>query len=398
MYRSVIGTLVLFLVAVGSLPALAEQTSQTPVPGISAQKPETGPSVEIQGGYMVPYVHRIPGSDVHFEMIPIPGGHFLLGSPEDEQGREENEGPQVKVTIDPFWMGKTEVTWAEYDEFMNLYEVFKDFEARGIRPVGQDNLVDAITTPTPLYDPEHTYEYGKSPEKPAVTMTQYAAKQYTKWLSGITEAQYRLPTEAEWEYACRAGSATAYFFGDDAGELEDYAWFFDNADDGPQAVGTKKPNPYGLYDMHGNVAEWTVDAFTVDGYSQQTQQGLTGVSSAKWPNKPFPCTLRGGCWEFDAAQLRCAARLGSDDPEWKEYDPNYPKSPWWFTTDPARGVGFRMVRSLRPLDRETINKFWEAVTEGEKSDIESRLTEGRGGLGLVDKNLPEAIQQWKAAQ
>jgi len=106
--------------------------------------------------------------------------------------------------------------------------------------------------------------------------------------------------------------------------------------------------------------------------------------------------VRGGSWEMDAVDLRSAARLPSDDEAWKEEDPNYPKSPWWFTSDPARGVGFRIFRSYRPLDREDIVPFWEAITEFQIADVESRLIEGRGGLGRVDKDLPAAIEKMKA--
>ena len=95
---------------------------------------------------------------------------------------------------------------------------------------------------------------------------------------------------------------------------------------------------------------------------------------------------------MDPEQLRSAARLASDDEEWKEEDPNFPKSPWWFTSDPSRGVGFRLFRSYQPLEKKLITKFWEASAQDVKEDIESRLIGGRGGMGLVDKSLPEAIK------
>ncbi|MCA9067161.1 MAG: SUMF1/EgtB/PvdO family nonheme iron enzyme, partial [Planctomycetaceae bacterium] len=186
--------------------------------------------------------------------------------------------------------------------------------------------------------------------QPAVSMTQFAAKEYTKWLARISEQQFRLPTEAEWEYACRAGTNTRYSFGDDATLLGEYAWFDGNTDgDGTRHVKQKKPNPFGLYDMHGNVAEWVLD-----GYAPYTPADGAVNGSEQWirTDQPDPRVVRGGSWELSAESCRSAARMASDYEIWKEYDPNLPKSPWWCTTDPARGVGFRLVRSLKVRTRE----------------------------------------------
>lgn len=365
-------------------------------PGISSNKPVDGPSVQVEGGYMVPYTLVIPGTEVELEMIPVPGGEFLMGSPSNEEGRSEDEGPQVRVVTDPMWVGKKEITWAQYKPYMYLYGIFKEFESRGQRKVTDQNRVDAITAPTELYDPTFTFEYGEEDNQPAVTMTQYSAQQYTKWLSRVTGQQYRLPTEAEWEYAARAGTKTAYSFGSKPDKLDDYAWSFDNSGLETPKVGGKKPNPFGLYDMHGNVAELTVNEYTEDGYAQYVdKQPIKASSMVNWPEWAYPVVARGGSWEMEGEQLRSASRLASDDEVWKEDDPNFPKSPWWFTNDPSRGVGFRLFRSYQPLDKEQIKNFWESTAEDVNGDVQARLDGGRGGLGLVDKELSDAIKGMK---
>ncbi len=361
--------------------------------GISTEKPVAMPYVEVNGKFMVPYTVTIPGSNVQFEMIPIPGGDFLFGSSENEAEHREDEGPQIPVHVDPMWVAKTEVNWAQYKEYMKLYSVFKEFEAKGERTVNRDDLTDAITAPTELYEPSYTYEYGEEPEQIAVTMTQYAAQQYTKWLSLLTDAQYRLPTEAEWEYACRAGTTTAYSWGDDPGSIDDYAWYFDNCDSALPMVGTKKPNGFGLHDMHGGAAEWTVNQYTADGYAWLAgKKNLNAIETVKWPEQSSPCVVRGGSWEMEAVELRSAVRFPSDDKVWKEDDPNFPRSPWWFTSDPSRGVGFRIFRSYQTLDSATIKKFWEASAANTINEVQTRVESGRGGYGLVDDDLPRLIK------
>lgn len=377
------------LVALLSIIICAGFSQADEFPGIAKDKPAEGMSVKTDQGWMVPYDVTIPGTNVVFRMLPVPGGEFEMGSPEDEPGRKDDEGPGRKVAVEPFWMAECEVKWEEYKLFMQLYRSLKEFEERRIRTVTDANRIDAITAPTPLYEPDFTFEYGEAPRQPAVSMTQYAAKQYTKWLSGITGQQFRLPTEAEWEYACRAGTTTAYSFGDDPAMLDEYGWFNENSNgEGTKEVRQKKPNPWGFYDMHGNVAEWVID-----GYASYKPSDKLINAASDWvrTDQPDPRVVRGGTWEFPAADCRSAARLGSDDLEWKAYDPNRPRSPWWFTTDPARGVGFRLFRALRPLDRQAIEEFWKIDSEDIGFDVEDRIRGGRGVLGLVDKDLPQAI-------
>jgi len=373
------------------LVATATQTIAEDTPGIVKEKPAAGRFVETPAGYLVPYEVTIPGTEVSFWMEPVPGGQFLMGSPASEAGRDELEGPQRVFQVEPGWIARCEVTWLEYKQFMNLYEAFKKFEVNKVRIVTEDNEIDAITAPTKLYEPEFTFEYGEDDNLPAVTITQYSAKQYSKWMSGITGSQYRLPTEAEWEYACRAGSKTAYHFGDDPSQLDDYAWYQGTTEgNGTRPVGTKKPNPWGLHDMHGNVAEWVLDS-----YASYQPAEKTLDAAADWfrMEELDPRVVRGGTFEFEAAECRSAARLGSNSEDWREYDPNLPKSPWWFTTDPARGVGFRLYRPLKTVSRKDMEEFWRIDNEETQYDVSDRLNEGRGVRGLVDQDLPAAIKE-----
>ena len=376
------------------------------IPGLVKEKPARGPFVETDRGYMVPYVATIPGTAVTFEMIPIPGGEFLLGSPESEAGRDVDEGPQIRVTTRPFWMQKNELRWAEYKEFMDLYQVFKKFEDGKIRLVTEANTIDVITAPTALYDPTFTFEFGEEPELPAVSMTLYAARQYTKWMSAVTGQQYRVPTESEWEYAARGGAKTAYSFGDDPAPLKSYGWSAESSQDmGPRKVGQGKPNAYGLHDMHGNVAEWVQDEYHADGYACLKDQ----IAAAKGeplsvfavlgkPTVHDPRVVCGGSWEDPAEGCRSAARIGSKYSKWKDTDPNIPKSPWWMTDDPCRGIGFRLLRSIDELPRDQIEQFWNIDSESLQLDVDGRINGGRGVYGIVDEGLPKAVKSLKAGE
>jgi hypothetical protein len=226
-------------------------------------------------------------------------------------------------------------------------------------------------------------------------MSQFAAKQYTKWLSGLTGQYFRLPTEAEWEYACRAGATTAYSFGDDPAQLGDHAWFFDNAGERMHLVGKKKPNSWGLYDMHGNVAEWVIDDYTKEGHKRLDGKGVvTWKDAIAWPKKLFPRTIKGGGFEDDAAGCRAAARRKSDDDDWREEDPNFPQSPWWFTSQPALSVGFRPIRPLKLPAREEVGKFWDADIEQIQADVDQRIDqEGRGSRAVASPQLLDAIKK-----
>ncbi len=309
---------------------------------------------------MKPYTEKLVGTEVKFEMVPIPGGVYKMGSPADEKGRKSDEGPQVEVKIEPFWMEKHEVTWNEYE----LWGLGLDKQRRSVKKIAAPNVwnktADALAIPTKPYS-DMTFGMGKE-GYPAICMTQFAAKMYCKWLTAKTGRYYRLPTEAEWEYACRAGTTGPYSFGDDPDKLDDYAWYADNSEEQYHKVGLKKPNPWGLYDMHGNVAEWCLDQYVADRYKQLA--GKLRDNPFTIVTKMYPGVVRGGAWTDEAALLRSAARRGSS-PEWKAQDPQIPQSIWYHTD--ADFVGFRVVRPLRVPTPEEAARY--EVTEFEKEEF-----------------------------
>ncbi len=300
-------------------------------------------SATISGQEISNYTQSLPGVSVEFEMVPIPSGRFKMGSPKDEAGRKTDEGPVREIEVDAFWMSKFEVTWELYNLFIERAIDDLENEARA----SEVNLqVDAISSATVPYV-DMSLGMGREEGFPAVNITQKAASTFCEWLSAITGHYYRLPTEAEWEYAARAGSDTPYFFGDNPAELEDYAWFDANSENTYHKVGSKKPNPWGLFDIYGNVAEWTLDQYDENGYADA---GLPFEPVLK----EYPVSLRGGSFKSSTEALRSASRLSSD-PIWKQRDPQFPRSKWWFTD--AGFVGFRIVRPTNPPAPEDQDRY-----------------------------------------
>jgi formylglycine-generating enzyme required for sulfatase activity len=255
-------------------------------------------------------------------------------------------------------MGKLEVTWEEYDQFAFSLDLKKKARENVdlTKQPETEKKADAVTRPTPPYADE-TFGFGRNGQ-PVICITHHAAMEYCRWLSAKTGKVYRLPTEAEWEYACRAGTKTAYSWGDDPEKYDEYAWDVNNAEK-PEKVGKKKPNPWGLHDMHGNVAEWCLDHYVPDAYKRFSSD-KPALGPVILPDaKEYPYVVRGGSWDDDADKLRSATRRGSD-PEWSVQDPQRPQSIWWHTD--ATFVGFRVIRPLE--EQENLRGLKSQVVKG----------------------------------
>ncbi len=344
------------------------------------------------------YTEHLVGSDgskVNFDMVAVPGGEFVMGSPSTEVGRGKDEGPQVKVRLKPFWIGKCEVTWDEYDLYFRLNnDSLKDGAAEGVEkkdgeekkePSATDGKqdvrkdgepkkgepkkdakeapkpktpADAVSKPTKPYVDE-TYGHERD-KKPAICMTHHAAMKYCEWLTKTTGKPYRLLTEAEWEYACRAGTTTPHAL-PAGGKLDDYAWYAANSQPPEGArkttheVATKKPNAWGIHDMHGNVMEWCLDHHLADAYTRFNKLALVDGFVLSPVIKPtenkWAHVARGGHFKDEAKDIRSAARRRSDR-KWMKADPQEPQSIWWLTNYDQ--VGFRVCRPVEDDDLKNI--------------------------------------------
>jgi len=297
------------------------------------------------------FTEKIPGTTVSFNMKAIKGGIFRMGSESKESYRREDEGPVRNVTVSSFFMAETEVTWDMYWAF------YSNTMSEGRTPpevIYANNSrpeVDAVSGPTPPYGfPDQGWGSG---QRPAITMTHYAAETFCQWLSLKTGKKYRLPTEAEWEFAARGGSETPYFFEgtpkdySDRGfwrkivspkttVINDYVIYGKNSGNRTQLPDKVKPNPFGLKNMLGNVMEYCADKYSAEAYSK-TATDITDPLSTdgeEW-------VVRGGLYSSDAADLRCAARSHTRNADWLKTDPQQPKSIWWYSD--IKGIGFRVV-------------------------------------------------------
>jgi formylglycine-generating enzyme required for sulfatase activity len=230
------------------------------------------------------------GSGVSMDMVWIRAGGFVMGSPESETGRGDDEGPRTNVSFEGFWMGKYEVTQAQYQSIMGTNPSF--FSNNGAsNPVEQVSWDDAM--------------------------------EFCRKLSEKTEKKYTLPTEAQWEYACRAGTITAYSFGNYENQLGNYAWWLGNSVSATHPVGQKEPNSWGLYDMHGNVWEWCLSLYKPYPYSETDGRNILSEEGSGR-------VLRGGSWSLNAPDyFRCAYRLG-----------------YLYPSDRVNDFGFRCARTL----------------------------------------------------
>lgn len=319
--------------------------------GIQNKKPEIiyDESATVSSFYS--FTEYIPGSSVSFEMIAVPGGGYIMGSPEKEPFRDDDEGPQARVNISDFFMGKIEVTWDEYLAFYTqTSSEGRTTDTEGSR-VRSD--ADAITGATPPYgQPDQNWGMGK---RPVISITHHAAETYCKWLSQVTGKNYRLPTEAEWEYACRAGTQTPYFFeGDpkdfqrtgflsgirknDTSKINTFVVYRENSPGKTQEPDFVKPNPFGLRNMSGNVAEFCSDWYSEDAYSAYSDDPVNNPSG---PESGEEHVVRGGSFRDNAGELRSASRGKTSTEDWLRTDPQIPKSIWWYSD--CFHVGFRVV-------------------------------------------------------
>lgn len=296
-------------------------------------------------------IQKIGPTAISFEMIAIPGAIYEMGSEASDSIKSSDDHPVHLVKIDSLWVGKYEVTW-------ELFELFLDKNKDLFDSIPQEKSmrVDAITRPSPPFE-DPSFGMGKK-GFPVISISPYAAISFSKWLSAITGRFYRLPTEAEWEYICKGGSSNDDFFADKRDSLGQYAWTYENSDYQYAKVGQKLPNAFGIYDVLGNVAEWTLDYYEEDFYSAEKDS----IAKNPWniPRKLHPRVYRGGSYDDDSVDVSSIKR-GVSGLYLQKNDPQIPKSFWWYTD--AAFIGFRIVSPVKQPDEKEVKKFWQIALD-----------------------------------
>jgi formylglycine-generating enzyme required for sulfatase activity/nitrate/TMAO reductase-like tetraheme cytochrome c subunit len=297
------------------------------------------------------YVEQIPGTGVTLSMKAISGGVFRMGSDEGESFRSPDEGPQRTVTVSPFFMAEVETTWNQFWAFYARTMSEGRIPPDVVFAANADSTIDALSGPTPPFGlPDRGWGGG---ERPAITMTHYAAEIFCRWLSLQTGKPYRLPTEAEWEYAARGGTQTPYFFAGtprsysnegfwrrffapETNVISDYVVYANNSKNRTGEPDAVLPNPFGLKNMLGNVMEYCADRYDPQAYAKTPPEVTDPLVTEgdEW-------VVRGGNYASDASELRVAARSHTRHDEWMRTDPQQPKSIWWYSD--VCGIGFRVV-------------------------------------------------------
>jgi sulfatase modifying factor 1 len=296
------------------------------------------------------FTETIPGTTISLNMKAIPGGSFKIGSPEDEQFRATDEGPQKTVNLSPYFMAEVEVPWDTYLAFYSATAAEgRSTDTEGTRT---ETDVDAISGPTPPYgQPDQNWGLGN---RPAITMSYLSAQTFCKWLTQVTGKTYRLPSEAEWEYAARGGTETAFFFegdpkdfgekgffgklfGGSSEDINSYVAFGANSQARSIEPEGVEANPFGLKNMLGNVSEYCLDWYAEDAYSQLQD----GVTDPKGPASGEEHVIRGGSYRSEIADVRSAARDYTKSVDWMKTDPQMPKSIWWLSD--CTYISFRVV-------------------------------------------------------
>ena len=296
------------------------------------------------------FTETIPNTTVSFQMKAIPGGSFKIGSPGNEPLRKPDEGPQKEVKISPFFMAEIEVSWEVYMAFYSATAAEgRSTDTEGTRTMAD---VDAISGPTPPYgQPDQNWGLGN---RPAITMSYHSAETFCKWLTQVTGKTYRLPTEAEWEYAARGGKQTPFFFegevkdfaekgflgklfGKESDSINKYVVYAKNSKSKTQEPEKITANPYGLKNMLGNAAEYCADWYSPEAYSQLSE----GTQDPKGPASGEEHVVRGGYFKSDIADVRSASRSTTQTVGWLKTDPQMPKSIWWLSD--CNYISFRVV-------------------------------------------------------